>query len=197
MLRMVKISFFALALLIGLNILTMFLGVLTYTRLTDEMEIARVSFIEVGEKEYTATFNDLASGDINEYAVLGEQWQVDVRFLKLVPWANVLGFDAIYKLDRLSGRYKNIKDQNNNKKLSHALSEGDMLDPFEEIYEHTFLFFFLDAEYGNATYQDIDTNIVYSVYRTQSGVIARPYNEVVTNKSEESIMSSVKNWIME
>ena len=197
MLRTVKISFLLLALLVGLNVLTMFAGVLTYTRLGDEKEIARLSFVATGENAYTATFDNLLAGSTHEYPLFGDQWQVDARFLKLAPWANVLGFDARYKLDRLSGRYKNIADQNNNKKLSHALSEAAITDPFEKVYEHSLLFFFIDAEYGNATYQDIDPDKVYSVYRTQTGIITRPYKSPASEAQGKSVMHAVKHWLLE
>ena len=84
----------------------------TYKRFIAEKPIAQVSFTKVKFQEYDAL---LRLGDFceeNIYRLYGDQWRIDSHFLKWKSWATLFGLDAMYKLDRLTGRYANIDDEN-------------------------------------------------------------------------------------
>ena len=44
-----------------------------------------------------------AAGVSNLYPLHGDEWRVEAQVLRWKPWANVLGLDTQYRLDRLSG----------------------------------------------------------------------------------------------
>ena len=48
-------------------------------------------------------------GQTRKFTVHGDEWRIDARVLKWKPWANVLGLDTQYRLDRLSGRYESTQ----------------------------------------------------------------------------------------
>ena len=80
--------------------------------------IAKIEFSPIGEQEYTATLysGNLCSGE--DFVVYGDQLQLDASFIKWQGWAVLLGFESKYKLDRLSGRYRDITDQATNLKIT-------------------------------------------------------------------------------
>ena len=101
--------------------------------------------------------------------MLGDQWRVDAEFLKWKYWALLLGLDSQYRLDRLEGRYRSAAEQNSQPNVAHDLSERtavDLVALAESLGSWNFL---LDATYGSSTYQDIDVDNVYYVYRTHDG----------------------------
>ena len=144
-----------------------------YHRLSAETLIAELSFKQVAPYQYQVA---LATGDLCQpkwYSLYGDQWRLDAEFLKWKAWANIAGLDGRYRLDRLEGRYSDIDRQNQQQKLSYSLHEssGSTLKDFELM--HSVLGMFVDTSYGSSTYQDIDTDRIYQVFKTQSGLINR------------------------
>lgn len=145
----------------------------TYQRLTHETLIAELSFDRVGEQVYRAS---VATGDlcrVELYQLYGDQWRIEAQFIKWKYWANLLGLDGMYRLDRIEGRYRDVGEQNTRPTLAYALPREtaiDMLDVAEALGRMNFL---LDASYGSSTFHHIDTDTVYRVYKTQTGLMTR------------------------
>ncbi len=164
------------------------LSVLTYTRLTDEDPIATVYFDRIGDKEYAGFLSETDGKkheDDREYKILGDQWRIDAQFIKLRPWANIIGFDSRYNLERFEGRYKKVQDQNTLQRMAYDLGEEKTVRIPDFFIKYNI---FIDAEYGSSSYKNIDVKSVYTVYRTQSGIIIRelPRPEDEATYSEES-----------
>lgn len=145
----------------------------TYRALTEETLIAELRFTQTGPQQYLAY---LRTGDgciERVLPVLGDQWRIDAEFLKWKSWANLLGLDAQYRLDRLEGRYRSAAEQNARPRLAHEIGDPEVIDLVamaESLGRWNFL---LDATYGSSTYQDVDTGRVFRVYRTQAAIITR------------------------
>lgn len=145
----------------------------TYHRLSHEELVAELGFERIGDALYRAS---VATGDLcrtGVYQLDGDQWRIDAQFVKWKPWANLLGLDAMYRLDRIEGRYRDLARQNAQRPLAYSLPRDTALDMVELAGAMGRLNFLLDASYGSSTYQDIDTAMVYRVYKTQSGLITR------------------------
>jgi len=54
----------------------------------------------------------------------GDEWQIDARVLKWRGMAVLIGFDTLYRLDRLSGRYRDITQERIGLRTVHSLSEN-------------------------------------------------------------------------
>jgi hypothetical protein len=148
-------------------------NVYTYHRLTAETLIAELRFEATGDRQYLAY---LRTGDRCRERVLpllGDQWRVDAEFVKWQYWALLLGLDSDYRLDRLEGRYRSAAEQNTAPNIAHDLGGGTALDVVDIARALGPLNFLLDATYGTSTYEDIDTQRVYRVYRTTTGIITR------------------------
>ncbi len=173
MARLIKISLLSCPLLLLLLLLLVSSWFYTYHALTREALVAEISFEAVGDRHWRAK---LATGDhcvIEHYDIHGDQWRIEAQFIKWKYWANLLGLDAMYRLDRLEGRYRLIDDQNRLHKLAHDLSRDSALDMVAVAESLGPFNFLLDASYGSSTYHAIDTGKIYRVYRTQTGLITR------------------------
>ena len=171
---LIKIPLYAVIALLLLNALTLGAGILTYHRLSDEAMVAQLRFEKLADQYYRAHLVSLdVPGVGHTYELRGDQWQLDAQFMKVKPWANVIGVDAMYRLDRLQGRYLDIAQQNTQPPLAYDLSphRGNWLSRFMGSWD--WLVLVADAEYGSATYATIETDKLYSVFRTQSGLITR------------------------
>ena len=80
-------------------------SVLTYERLTHEQPAAEVMLSRLGERHYRATLT-YPSGRTQSFELRGDEWQVDARVLKWRGLANIAGFDTVYRLERIGGRYR-------------------------------------------------------------------------------------------
>src|SRR6267143_776563 len=79
----------------------------TYQRLSFEQAAGELQFARTGEREFNAVLT-YPSGERANFALRGDEWQVDARVLKWRAFANVIGFDSSYRLERISGRYTSI-----------------------------------------------------------------------------------------
>ena len=146
---------------------------LVYTRLSAEEPIATLYFNKVDKQKYVGFLaRQLGEKEkhFKQYEILGDQWRIDARFIKMRSWANVIGFDSRYNLERLEGRYQKIADQNSMPTLAHDLGEEKKVEVPEFLMKYNFL---MDTEFGSSAYKEIDVDSFYTVYRTQSGVIIR------------------------
>lgn len=171
-------------------ILSIFFAALSfaiYTRLNNEKPIASIYFKKEAPKVFQAHLSTEDSEHIKKYKIFGDQWRIDAQFIKIKPWANILGLDAHYNLERFEGRYKDIQEQNTNKKLSYSLSNNSIEVP-QFLITYNFI---IDSEYGSSTYKNIKLNTLYTVYRTQYGLIVRNKPMSNTTKTNQHFWSKI------
>jgi hypothetical protein len=149
----------------------------TYGRLTHEQPVAEIVFEARGPQRFRATLAQVPSGEMQMFILAGDEWQLDARVLKWKGWANLLGLDAQYRLERVSGRYRDIEKERNGERTVYALSENPGLDLWTLRVDYPRWLPFVDAVYGSATYMPMADGARYEVSITQSGLVARPLNE--------------------
>jgi hypothetical protein len=148
----------------------------TYARLTHEQPVAEIVFEARGPQEYRATLAEIPSGEMQLFMLAGDEWQIDARVLKWRGWANLLGFDAQYRLERIGGRYRDIEQERTARRTVYALSENPGLDLWMLSTRYSRWLPFVDATYGSATYMPMADGARYEISITQTGLIARPMN---------------------
>jgi hypothetical protein len=148
----------------------------TYARLTYEAPVAELVFEKRGPKTYQLTMVRIPSGDLQIFMLEGDEWQLDARVLKWKGWATLLGLDAQYRLERLSGRYRDIEDERTAKRTVYPLTENPGLDLWSLATDHPERLPFVDAVYGSATYLPMADGARYRVTLSQTGLLARPMN---------------------
>lgn len=149
----------------------------TYARLTYEQPVAEIVFEQHSPQSYRATLTRMPTGEMQIFTLAGDEWQLDARVLKWKGWANLLGLDAQYRLERVSGRYRDIEQERTAERTVYALSENPGIDVWEMSTKHSRWLPFVDAVYGSATYMPMAQGARYQVALTQSGLIARPLNQ--------------------
>ena len=145
----------------------------TYSRLTDEALIAKLRFVQIEPRHYRV---ELRSGDFCEqqkFELYGDEWRLDARFLKWKPLANLFGLDAMYRLERLSGRYQSIADENSQKHRAFEVSHTPGIDFLQYLGRDWKYWSPVDTYFGSSVYESVDPSYEYSVYRSQSGLLVR------------------------
>lgn len=145
----------------------------TWHRLTVEKPVARLTFDYVAPQVYQVNF--YAEGECEPLVqrLTGDQWRVDAAFLKWKSWANLLGFDARYRLERLSGRYRSAAQELASARTAIDLEPGGLPDLAELAARYVGRYSPVDTRFGSSVYLDIDPALEYRVYHGQSGLIAR------------------------
>lgn len=165
---------FILALAAGMALVAM--NLYTYARLTHEQEAARVSMRQLGERHYVVSVRAKQIPP-RHYELRGDEWQIDARVLKWRAMGNLLGFDTVYRLERLSGRYGDITQERSAVRTVYSLAEDPGLDFWSLLRKHHQYVPLADALYGSAAYVPMAEGAEYAVTVSASGLVVRPGND--------------------
>jgi hypothetical protein len=152
------------------------LNLRTYAQLTLERPVAEIVFEQRGPQTFNATLTQVPNGEIQMFVLSGDEWQLDARVLKWKGWANLFGLDAQYRLERVSGRYRDITQERTAERTVYPLAENPGLDLWQLTLDKPDRLPFVDAVYGNAAYMPMSDGARYEVTISQTGLIARPVN---------------------
>ncbi len=170
------------AILLGLN-------VQSYARLNHERPVAAISLSQIQPQFFEATLTqpETATGgpSATVYPVHGDEWRIEAQVLRWKPWANILGLNTQYRLDRLSGRYQDTQQELTAVRSVHDLRGGDVagdrprwsLDVWDVARRYRDHVNAVDTLYGSGAYMPMADGAEYEVFITQSGLIARPTND--------------------
>ena len=165
--------------LVGLNLQT-------FERLTYERVVANVSFDKAPSMDdtYTATLV-LAEGEVRSYQIKGDEFSLGAQVITFKPMAQMLGYDSVYRLDYLEGRYSS---RYNTEAVSEAVSTGIKLfeNPGLDVYglakEQGERIGMQDARFGSAVFAPMGDGLEYEVSLTQSALVLRPKNEAARRR---------------
>lgn len=143
-----------------------------YRALTREDVVVVVHTEPVGVQRFTARFQ-FPDGRERRFDVAGDELYVDAHIVKWKPIANFIGLHTAYELDRVAGRYSNLKDEQSAARTIYGLSESKPLDIFDLRRRYTVLAPLLDAEYGSATFIAADKPQAYEIRVSTTGLLIR------------------------
>lgn len=161
---------------LALAVMAVAANLYTYQRLSYERPLAELQFQRLGSQHFQVVLS--RPGRPNQKARLsGDEWRIEARVLKWRPAANLLGFDALARLERLSGRYRDIAQANHKPHRAIALqTAADGWDAWRAAHHLPRGLAPVDARYGSATYLPMADNARYRVTLSQNGLVARPIN---------------------
>lgn len=152
------------------------LNIQSYGRLTWERPIATVSVAEIAPRSYDVTVAE-SGRPAHIYQVEGDQWQLDARVITWKPWANILGLNAQYELQRLWGRH--IRGERRNTAAAVDLQQErpgiDVLFLSSQMGKYAFL---QEREFGSAVYMPLADGAVYEVKISQKALVVDPKNTI-------------------
>jgi hypothetical protein len=148
----------------------------TYQRLTSEQPAAELQFTRTAEREFNAVLT-YPGGERANFALRGDEWQIDARVLKWHALANMVGFDTAYRLERIGGRYTRVEDERTQLRTVFSLNPPQRIDPWDLVHRYHSWIPWIDARYGSATYLPMADGALFEVKVSQSGLVARPLNQ--------------------
>jgi hypothetical protein len=157
------------AVLIGTNLRS-------YQRLAYEQPAGELQLTKDADRQFDAVLT-YPDGQRASFPLRGDEWQVDARVLKWHAFANLVGFDAAYRLERISGRYTRLEDERSQPRTVYDLHEPGRIDPWELVHRYRSWVPWLDALYGSATFLPMADGALYEIKVSQSGLVARPLNQ--------------------
>lgn len=166
----------ALVLALGIGAALAAASLRTYNRLTAEQEAARVSMRQVAPKHFSVSVQPKGARGQN-FEVLGDEWQIDARLLKWRPLATIAGFDTVYRLERLSGRYADLAEERAAKRTVYGLADRSAVDFWDLLRRSQPYLPLADALYGSAAFVPMAEGAEYSVTVSGSGLVVRPAND--------------------
>jgi hypothetical protein len=166
----------ALVLSLGVGAALAAVSLRTYSRLTHEQEAARVAMRQLGPAHYAVSVQSKKEPP-RTFELQGDEWQIDARLLKWRPIATIAGFDTVYRLERLSGRYSDLAKEQSARRTVHGLAERAPIDFWSMVRSvHEYLPL-ADALYGSAAFVPMADGAEYAVTVSSTGLVVRPAND--------------------
>jgi len=148
----------------------------SYERVTDDQHVANVEIEKKGD-----LFNVMLTypgAKFQAFEMRGDDWQIDARVLKWKGIAYLMGFDTIYRLDRIGGRYRSVEDEKTKPRTVYALNPPDRFDVWELARNAMEWLPGVDAAYGSSNYLPMVAGGTYEVRIAPAGLVTRPTNEI-------------------
>ena len=122
-----------------------------YAAFTHEELAAQISIQPVTGDQFYAHFK-YPNGKTANYLLNGDELYIDAHILKWKPFANFIGLHTCYQLNRVTGRYIELVDEQTKTRTLYTLAEKGPIDLFDLRKKFPKLSVLVDAEYGSATY---------------------------------------------
>ena len=123
-------------------------------------------------QRFTATFR-FPDGRQAVYEIAGDEIYIDAHILKWHAYANMIGLHTAYELDRLQGRYQDIKQERVAERTVHSLRQDRPVDLFRMRQRYEILGALFDAEYGSATFVPVTKPAELELRVSTTGLLMR------------------------
>jgi hypothetical protein len=148
-------------------------GTVGYKALVREDLAATVYIQPLGSQQFLARIARPGAAD-TAFTIAGDELYIDARIIKWKPFATLLGLHTAYCLDRIAGRYTDIRDEKTKVRTLYSLA-GDTRpwDLFFLRLQWPILAPVLDAQYGSATFASVKNVATLRIMVSASGLLAR------------------------
>lgn len=157
----------------------------SFNELSREQNLANVSFIQLQDQSFRATLTKV-DGSSQEYLLKGDMWQLDARIIQWQPWLANMGFMPAFQLDRLSGRYFALEDEQSKTRTVYDLSPQAAVNVWQFMRDYNRYLPWLSTQYGNGAFMPMVDGALYAVNLGHSGLTAKPLN----SRAKETLV----NW---
>lgn len=149
-------------------------AVIGYRRLTEEVPVANLTARQLGPQNFAVRV-DFPDGSHQNGELKGDEWQLDARVIKWTPKAVELGAQPLYRVDRLSGRYRNATQAQTTLPSVIELGSETPVDLWTLKQKFPQWLPWIDADYGSAAYLPLVDGANYrATLSPLGGLIARP-----------------------
>lgn len=160
------------------------LNLQTYSRLTHEQLAAEITLKQLAPNQFTATVRKGNSkgelGAPQDFKVSGDKVRLEARVWKMKPWANIIGADSFYRIERIQGRWDDpVRENSTPSTADDTIRDDAGVDVFNlSLGKYNPLQ--MDTTFGSGVYMPMVDGAVYDVSMTQSAFIARGKNAIAT-----------------
>ncbi|HKE48294.1 MAG TPA: hypothetical protein VKB52_09515 [Rhodanobacteraceae bacterium] len=161
-------------------------ALLGYRRLASESLVAELATRQLAPQRFAV---DIALPDGTRQAaeLSGDEWQLDARVIKWDVRAVVLGAPLLYRLDRVSGRYRDATQEASAPKSVVVLSAPSRVDLWQMKQRFPAWLPWVDADYGSGAYLPLVDGGRFNVtLAAAGGLVARPADEPTAEKLRAS-----------
>ncbi|MEP6939292.1 MAG: hypothetical protein ABI846_05970 [Rudaea sp.] len=145
-----------------------------YRLLTQEVDVASISARQIAPQQF-AVRADFPDGTHASAALRGDEWQLDARVIKWKPGAVTLGAQPLYRVDRLSGRFRDAAQAQSSAPSLIDLGGDSIVDLWRVKQQFPHWLPWIDTEYGSAAYLPLLDGARYNVSLSPlGGLVARP-----------------------
>ena len=156
---------------VGFALVAAWLNLSTYSRVTHEQPVANIHVVHVDSNIATVRLETPELGGTRIYRMPTGDWQLDARVLKWAPWANLLGLDSRYRLERLADRPPNLGAPNRLTAFELRRGASEWIDVWA--LARSGWLPGVDTVYGSSVYGPLAANAAYSIRLSQTGLLSR------------------------
>lgn len=165
---------FFLALAAAISLLA--LNIQSYARLSWEEPVAVVAVAAKGDRTFDVTVTETGQ-PAQIYSLSGDQWQMDARVITWKPWANILGLDTQFELQRLWGRHLSGPERNT-AAAQDLLVRRPGIDVVSLSHSMGNWAPFSQREFGSAVFMPLADGAQYEVRISQKALVVDPINPI-------------------
>jgi len=153
-----------------------------YGLLTAEAPVATVQARQLGPQWFGVRV-DFPDGTHRGADLHGDEWQLDARVIKWSPRAVALGAKPLFRVDRLSGRYREATQAGSTIPSVIALDADSVVDLWRLKQDFPRALPWIDADYGSAAFLPLVDGGKYAVTISPlGGLVARPADATTAEK---------------
>jgi hypothetical protein len=158
----------------GLALLLLAGALFHFLELGGESRVATIGLRQIEPQRWSARL-ETPDGQHRTYELRGDEWQLDARVIRWKLPALLAGAPTLYRLERLSGRYGDIKQEREAERSVHGLADDAFPDLWTLRRQFPQYLPFVDADYGSAAYLPMLDGARYDVsLGPRGGLVARP-----------------------
>ncbi|WP_146047841.1 cation/multidrug efflux pump [Zhongshania marina] len=152
--------------------------VYSYRHLADEQLVARVFIAGKEKQQYIVSVDTANEEPMQTFLLMGDQWQLDSRVIRWALPVARLGFDNLFRLERLTGRYQSIEEERNLTRTVYLINLSEPVDIWTWLRRSEFFHKWVEADYGNAVFAPMVDGAQFNVYLGRSGLFIRAENPI-------------------
>ncbi|MBU6199342.1 MAG: hypothetical protein KGP08_06780 [Xanthomonadaceae bacterium] len=153
-----------------------------YGLLTTEAPVADIHARQLSS-QWFALRVDFPDGTHRSANLHGDEWQLDARVIKWAPRAVALGAQPLFRVDRLSGRYRDAAQARATLPSVVALDGDSVVDLWQLSQRFPRWLPWIDADYGSAAFLPLVDGGNYAVTISPlGGLVARPSDAATAEK---------------
>jgi hypothetical protein len=155
----------------------------TYEPLSGQQQVAEITMRKHEDGHFSAMFN-YPNKAFQVFDLNGDEAQVVARVIRW-PWiARAIGFEAVFRLERVTSRYREPAPANAAQPSEHVVAAREQLDLWQMAKDKPALLPGIDALTGTAEHVPLVDGALFGLWVSPTGAVIRPLNSEAIKASK-------------